>query len=93
MKANQPLLKVHVGLIAIITVKYSTVHSICQLRVSTAGKWKDYPIAVTAYGYLFGSLFMGSFTLYYIWSGQPEQFLIPQHVSKHKRRYRGFQIV
>lgn len=32
---------------------------------------------------------MGSFTLYYIWSGQPEQFLIPQHVSKHEHRYRG----
>ena len=30
-------------------------------------------------------MFMGSFTLYYIWSGQPEQFIIPQHVSKHKQ--------
>lgn len=47
--------------------------------MAPACKWKDYPIAVTGYAYLFGSLFMGSFTLYYIWSGQPEQFIIPQH--------------
>lgn len=51
--------------------------------LSTAGKWKDYPIAITGYGYLFGSLFMGSFTLYYVWTGQLQQFIIPQHVSTH----------
>ena len=45
------------------------------------GKWKQYPVAVTAYSYFFGALFMGLSTIYFAASGQGDQFAIPQDVS------------
>lgn len=45
------------------------------------GVWREYPVAMTAYTYFFGALFLGAGSLYYIFTGQADQFLIPQHVS------------
>ncbi|XP_064403041.1 uncharacterized protein LOC135348684 [Halichondria panicea] len=40
-------------------------------------KWKNYPLAVTGYGYLFGSVFMCIFVQYYTLTGQTHLFRIP----------------
>ena len=46
------------------------------------GKWSAYPMAVVAYAYVFGFLFMVIANLYYVFTGQLDQFLIPYHVSQ-----------
>ena len=45
------------------------------------GIWRNYPIAVTGYSYLFGAVYMG-IAVSYLFSGQAEQFLLPSHVCK-----------
>ena len=45
-----------------------------------SGKWKNYPLAVTGYGYLFGSVFMCIFAQYYTLTGQTHLFRIPTEV-------------
>ena len=44
------------------------------------GRWRDYPVGVTAYSYTFGAMFMGIATIYFGATGQKSQFLIPQSV-------------
>ena len=46
------------------------------------GKWRDYPVGVTAYSYTFGAMFMGIATIYFGATGQKSQFLIPQSVCR-----------
>ena len=50
------------------------------------GIWRNYPIAVTGYSYLFGAVYMGIAVSYYLFSGQAEQFLLPSHVCKQGDR-------
>ena len=45
------------------------------------GKWRDHPVAVTMYSYMFGALFMGIASLYFVINGQTSEFIIPQEVS------------
>ena len=51
------------------------------------GKWKNYPVTVTAYSYFFGALFMGLSTIYFAATGQGDQFVIPQNVSMYACMY------
>ena len=52
------------------------------------GKWTAYPMAIVAYTYLFGFLFMFMANLYYVLTGQLDQFLIPYHVrERHNMSY------
>lgn len=46
------------------------------------GVWRSHPIYVTAYSYLFGVLFMGLTSLYYVASGQYSYFHVEEEVSK-----------
>lgn len=48
--------------------------------------WKDYPMAVTGYAYFFGFIFMLVGNMYYVLSGQADQFLIPYHVRGGKEK-------
>jgi len=41
-------------------------------------KWKDYPVATTAYCYFFGALYMGVFSCYYMMVGRAQEFILPQ---------------
>ena len=52
-----------------------------QVVVSPSGKWKEYPVTITAYSYFFGAMFMGLFSLYYAATGQSREFQIPQKVG------------
>ena len=47
----------------------------------TAGKWREHPVAVTMYSYMFGALFMGLASLYFVIKKQTSEFIIPQEVS------------
>ena len=49
--------------------------------VHTAGKWREHPVAVTMYSYMFGALFMGLASLYFVIKKQTSEFIIPQEVS------------
>ncbi len=53
---------------------------VCMCVCVVVGMWKDYPIAMTAYSYLFGATYMGLATLYYVFTGQYDLFWIPQRV-------------
>ena len=46
--------------------------------------WKEYPIAVTAYTYLFGSIFMSIANLYFVFTGQAHVFILPRQVREKK---------
>lgn len=39
-------------------------------------KWKNHPIYVTAYSYMFGALFMALTSIYYLASGKADRYLI-----------------
>lgn len=59
----------------------SSLLIVVVLLLQRQGIWKEYPVAMTAYTYLFGSIFMGVATLYYVFTGQAHLFVIPRHVS------------
>ena len=46
-----------------------------------SGKWREHPVAVTMYTYMFGALFMGIASLYFVIKKQTSEFIIPQEVS------------
>lgn len=46
-----------------------------------AGKWREHPVAVTMYSYMFGAIFMGLASLYFVIKKQTSEFVIPQEVS------------
>lgn len=49
--------------------------------VLCADKWKDYPIYVTAYSYLFGAVLMGvASVIYTAATGKWSEFIIPEDV-------------
>ena len=48
---------------------------------SSPGKWKDYPVGITGYSYLFGSLYMGLACLYFVMVGRSQEFILPSKVS------------
>ena len=56
------------------------VYDICVFCFLFLGKWRDYPVNVTAYSYAFGAIFMGLATIYFGASGKKSEFLIPQNV-------------
>ena len=45
------------------------------------GRWKEYPVATTAYCYFFGALYMGVFSFYFVVVGRAQEFILPQRVS------------
>lgn len=45
------------------------------------GRWSDYPIAVTAYGYMFGAAFMGLSIPLCFFTGQASSLSIPRQVQ------------
>ena len=47
----------------------------------TTGKWREHPVAVTMYSYMFGALFMGIASLYFVIKKRTSEFFIPQEVS------------
>ena len=58
-------------------IKYSNI----QINTYT-GRWKDYPVNVTAYSYFFGSIFMGMLSVYFAATKQYSKFHLPDDVSK-----------
>ena len=67
-----------------------TIYFVLALSLSLSsspGKWKNYPVTVTAYSYFFGALFMGLSTIYFAATGQGDQFAIPQNVSMYACMY------
>ena len=48
---------------------------------SSPGKWKDYPVGITGYSYLFGSVYMGLACLYFVMVGRSQEFILPSKVS------------
>lgn len=61
--------------------------------ILSSGKWKQYPIYVTAYGYFFGALFMGLSSMFYVAKNQTHLFRIPQEVRKFSQSNLDFLIV
>ena len=49
--------------------------------ISCTGKWRDYPIAVTAYSSFFGAVYVGLASIYFAATGREEEFIMPQAVS------------
>ena len=52
-----------------------------QFYFLNAGKWRDHPVAITAYSYFFGAVFMGLASLYVFPVGKSEEYKIPSQVS------------
>lgn len=48
---------------------------------SSPGKWKDYPVGITGYSYLFGAVYMGLACLYFVMVGRGQEFKLPSKVS------------
>ena len=48
---------------------------------TSPGKWKDYPVGITGYSYLFGSVYMGLGCLYFVMVGRSQEFKLPSKVS------------
>ena len=48
---------------------------------TSPGKWKDYPVGITGYSYLFGSVYMGLASLYFVMVGRTQEFKLPSKVS------------
>jgi hypothetical protein len=42
--------------------------------------WRDFPITILAYCYSCSAVFMAVSMFYYILTGQPDQFIMPQQV-------------
>ena len=55
-----------------------------SLRSLTPGKFKQYPVTVTAYSYFFGAIFMGLSTIYPAVTSQGNAFRIPMSVSQER---------
>lgn len=51
------------------------------INLFALGKWRDHPVAVTTYSYMFGAIFMGLASLYFVITGQTSEFYIPLDVS------------
>ena len=50
-------------------------------QLCNAGKWREHPVAVTMYSYMFGAIFMGIASLYFVIKKRTSEFVIPQEVS------------
>ena len=48
----------------------------------SSGKFKEYPVTITAYSYFFGAIFMGLSTIYPAVTSQGKAFRIPTSVSQ-----------
>ena len=62
------------------TVSILISKTLCACKFHSLGIWKEYPMAVTGYAYLFGTVFDALFCSYYLFSGQTQAFLLPKHV-------------
>ncbi len=60
-----------------------TMYLIPNIDLSPLGKWREHPVAVTAYSYGFGALFMAIASLYFVFTGQTDAFYLPPDVSGH----------
>ena len=58
----------------------------CVIATVLIGRWKEYPVATTAYSYFFGAMFMGLASLYYPFQGQVDVYKIPVKVSVEQWR-------
>ena len=65
----------------IACVVICTSHGVIQLALPYTDPWRERPVAVTAYSYMFGSLFIGVSSLYFVITGQTSEFSIPITVS------------
>ena len=57
------------------------------------GRWKEYPVATTAYSYFFGAMFMGLASLYYPFQGQVDVYKIPLEVGVEWWRGGGSSVI
>ena len=58
-----------------------------QSYAISAGKWRNYPVAITAYAYLFGFIYMGLASLYVFPTGNSKDYKIPPEVSTYTHVY------
>ena len=66
----------------------------CVLCVTImVGRWKEYPVATTAYSYFFGAMFMGLASLYYPFQGQVDVYKIPLEVGVEWWRGGGSSVI
>ena len=72
---------------------YSVHGHSCVTATVLVGRWKEYPVATTAYSYFFGAMFMGLASLYYPFQGQVDVFKIPVKVSVEQWRGGGSSMI
>lgn len=75
----------YVGYIAVcFNTMFTAIYVLIQKRFIFSKpncKWREHPVAVTMYSYMFGALFMGISSLYFVIKGRTSEFIIPQESS------------